>query len=88
MTRTEKDECLIVASDGLWDVMTNEEAGEVARSVLRRHRRSTLLDGNSLSAAQATAEHLAELAYRKNSSDNISVIVVDLKPRRKRQLRQ
>lgn len=88
MTRTEEDECLIVASDGLWDVMTNEEAGEVARIVLRHHRRSTLLDENSLSAAQATAERLAELAYRKNSSDNISVIVVDLKPRRKRQLRQ
>ncbi|RWR73521.1 putative protein phosphatase 2C 6 [Cinnamomum micranthum f. kanehirae] len=86
--RSEEDECLIVASDGLWDVMTNEEAGEVARIVLRRHRRSTLMDENSLPAAQAAAEHLAELAYRKNSSDNISVIVVDLKPKRKRQQRQ
>ncbi|XP_058115263.1 probable protein phosphatase 2C 6 isoform X2 [Magnolia sinica] len=86
-TRSEEDECLIVASDGLWDVMSNDEVGEVARLVLRRHRRSGPADDRS-SPAQATAEHLAELAYRKNSSDNISIIVVDLKPKRKRQQKQ
>ncbi|KAL3575106.1 hypothetical protein D5086_023207, partial [Populus alba] len=35
MTRADEDECLILASDGLWDVMTNEEVGEVARRILR-----------------------------------------------------
>ncbi|GKB96053.1 probable protein phosphatase 2C 6, partial [Tanacetum coccineum] len=30
-TRTDKYECLIVASDELWDVMTNNEVSEVAR---------------------------------------------------------
>ncbi|PWA82645.1 hypothetical protein CTI12_AA176940 [Artemisia annua] len=40
-TRTDEDECLILASDGLWDFMTNNEFGEVARWILRRKRRST-----------------------------------------------
>ncbi|OVA12449.1 Protein phosphatase 2C (PP2C)-like domain [Macleaya cordata] len=87
-TRSEEDECLIVASDGLWDVISNDEAGEVARHLLRRRRRSTMADETSLPAAQAVADHLTDLAYRKNSSDNISVIVVDLKSKRKRQQRQ
>ncbi|EOY30666.1 hypothetical protein QUC31_020156 [Theobroma cacao] len=86
MTRTDEDECLILASDGLWDVMTNEEAGEVARRLLRRRRRSLMADG--ISPAQAVADNLTEIAIARNSSDNISIIVVDLKPKRKRQPRQ
>ncbi|KAI3913831.1 hypothetical protein MKW92_001393 [Papaver armeniacum] len=83
-TRSEEDECLIIASDGLWDVISNDEAGEVARNLLRRRRRSTISDIASHSAAQAVADHLIDLASRKNSSDNISVIVVDLKSKRRR----
>ncbi|KAG9449104.1 hypothetical protein H6P81_009069 [Aristolochia fimbriata] len=84
-TRTEEDECLIVASDGLWDVMSNEEVGEVTRQMLRRQRRLALTVERPILPAQAVAERLVELAYHKNSSDNISVIVVDLKDKRKRQ---
>ncbi|KAF8393443.1 hypothetical protein HHK36_021687 [Tetracentron sinense] len=80
--RSEEDECLIVASDGLWDVMSNDEVGEVARHLLRRRRRSILMDETP--PAQAVADHLTDLAYRKNSSDNISIIVVDLKSKRRR----
>ncbi|XP_077209854.1 putative protein phosphatase 2C 6 [Tasmannia lanceolata] len=88
-TRSEEDECIVVASDGLWDVMSNEEVGEVARQLLRRQRRrSGQADERSSPPAQVTAEHLVELAYRKNSSDNISVIVVDLKSKRRRQQKQ
>ena len=29
--RVKEDECLILASDGLWDVMSNEEACDFAR---------------------------------------------------------
>ncbi|CAN0901480.1 Protein phosphatase 2C 56 [Linum grandiflorum] len=86
-TRTEEDECLIVASDGLWDVMTNDEVGEVARRILRRWRRLATPSSNSnemISAAQAVADNLTEKAYARNSSDNISIIVVDLKPKRRR----
>ncbi|XVF88625.1 hypothetical protein PTKIN_Ptkin19aG0065900 [Pterospermum kingtungense] len=83
--RTDEDECLILASDGLWDVMTNEEAGEVARHLLRR-RRSLMADG--VSPAQAVADNLTDIAIARNSSDNISIIVVDLKSKKKRQPRQ
>ncbi|XP_043711522.1 protein phosphatase 2C 56-like [Telopea speciosissima] len=83
-TRSEEDDCLIVASDGLWDVMTNDEVGEVARQLFRRRRRSTMADGSSSPPAQYVADHLTNVAYKRNSSDNISVIVVDLKPKRRR----
>ncbi|OMO82687.1 phosphatase 2C (PP2C)-like protein [Corchorus capsularis] len=87
MTRTDEDECLILASDGLWDVMTTEEAGEVARRLLRRRRRALMM-ADGVSAAQAVADNLTEIALGRNSSDNISIIVVDLKPKKKRQPRQ
>lgn len=87
--RAKEDECLILASDGLWDVITNEEACEVARKqILLWHKKH----GDKLSAergeevdpaAQAAAEYLSRLALRKGSKDNITVIVVDLKAQRK-----
>lgn len=84
--RTEEDECLILASDGLWDVMTNEEVGEVAKHILRRRRRRSL-SMEEISPAQVVADSLTEIAYGRNSKDNISIIVVDLKSKRKRQQR-
>ncbi|KAL6331030.1 hypothetical protein AAG906_009458 [Vitis piasezkii] len=84
-TRCDEDECLILASDGLWDVMSNDEVGEVARRLLRRRRRLMMADETP---AQSVADNLTEIAYGRNSSDNISIIVVDLKSKRKRQQRQ
>lgn len=81
--RTDEDECLILASDGLWDVMTNEEVGEVARSILRRRRRS-LSSTEEISSTQVVADSLTEIAIGRNSTDNVSIIVVDLKSKRKR----
>lgn len=80
MTRTDEDECLILASDGLWDVMSNDEVGEVARRLLRRRRR--LMEASDISPAQVVADKLTQLAIRRNSYDNISIIVVDLKSSR------
>ncbi|XP_010688319.2 protein phosphatase 2C 56 [Beta vulgaris subsp. vulgaris] len=85
MTRSDEDECLILASDGLWDVMSNEEVSEVARRILRRMRR--MVSGDT-SPAQAVADNLRQRALSKNSPDNISIIVVDLKSRRRHQARQ
>ncbi|GFS43922.1 similar to HYPERSENSITIVE TO ABA1 [Actinidia rufa] len=82
-TRTEEDECLILASDGLWDVMSNDEVGEVVRRLLRRWRRSPVVEGEIL-VAQAIADNLTEISLARNSSDNISIVVVDLKSKRKR----
>ncbi|KAI3709574.1 hypothetical protein L2E82_39340 [Cichorium intybus] len=81
-TRTNEDECLIIASDGLWDVMSNTEVGEVARRILRRRRHCAASD---VPAAQILADSLTEIAVGRNSSDNISVVVVDLKSKRKQQ---
>lgn len=86
MTRSEEDDCLILASDGLWDVMSNDEVGELARRLLRRQRRSMTTDESP--PAQAVADTLTEIAYGRNSTDNISIIVVDLKSKRKRHPRQ
>lgn len=87
--RVREDECLILASDGLWDVMSNEEACEVARKrILIWHKKN---GGNVINrelngvdpAAQAAADYLSMLALQKGSNDNISVIVVDLKAQRR-----
>lgn len=86
MTRSDEDECLILASDGLWDVMSNDEVGEVARRLLRRMRRS--MPAGDICPAQVVADNLRQLALGRNSSDNISIIVVDLKSRRRHQSKQ
>lgn len=91
MTRSDDDECLILASDGLWDVMSNDEVGEIARHILRRRRRFLLnstATEDQVSPAQFVADNLTEIAYGKNSSDNISIVVVDLKSKKRRQPRQ
>lgn len=89
VSRTKEDECLILASDGLWDVITNEEACDLARKrILLWHKKN----GDTLPkergtgtdpAAQDAADYLSKLAFQRGSADNISVIVVDLKAQRK-----
>nr|ACA58118.1 protein phosphatase 2c [Iris tectorum] len=85
--RTKEDECLILASDGLWDVVSNEEACDAARRrILLWHKRngalSTMTSSSSSKgeeadpAAQAAADYLSKLAIQKGSKDNISVDVV------------
>ncbi|XP_038878645.1 probable protein phosphatase 2C 6 [Benincasa hispida] len=86
-TRSDEDECLVLASDGLWDVMTNEEVGQVACHLLRRLRRSSSTTDDT-PPAQIVANNLTEIAYGRNSSDNISVIVIDLKARKANTQRQ
>ncbi|XP_015696606.2 probable protein phosphatase 2C 68 [Oryza brachyantha] len=68
--RSDGDECLILASDGLWDVVSNEAACEVAQACLRRGRQRWCAEAAAL---------LTKLALARRSSDNISVVVVDLR---------
>ncbi|GAB4837057.1 hypothetical protein Ancab_039549 [Ancistrocladus abbreviatus] len=87
--RAKEDECLILASDGLWDVMTNEEVCEMARKrILLWHKKNglTLPSERGIGidpAAQAAAESLSKRALQKGTKDNITVIVIDLKAQRK-----
>ncbi|CAK7352878.1 unnamed protein product [Dovyalis caffra] len=87
--RAKEDECLILASDGLWDVMSNEEACDLARKrILVWHKKNGVTLPSSRGegidpAAQAAAEYLSNRALQKGSKDNITVIVLDLKAQRK-----
>jgi protein phosphatase 2C len=88
--RTKEDECLILASDGLWDVMSNEEVCDMARKrILLWHKKNGLTlssetRGSAVDpAAAAAADCLSNRALQKGSKDNITVVVVDLKAQRK-----
>ncbi|CAH9074346.1 unnamed protein product [Cuscuta europaea] len=86
--RTKDDDCLVLASDGLWDVMTNGEVCDLARKrILQWHKKNGGGSGERGEgmdpASQAAAEYLSTRALQKGSKDNISVIVVDLKAQRK-----
>ncbi|XP_030532919.1 probable protein phosphatase 2C 75 isoform X2 [Rhodamnia argentea] len=89
--RQAEDDCLILASDGLWDVLSSELACEVAFECLREGG-PPAMDLNSGPAAEDNGSHslcpsrsvlaaslLTRLALGRKSWDNISVIVVDLK---------
>lgn len=78
MQRTYDDELLVLASDGLWDVFTCQEATTLAlRSTMRARER-----GASASAAcRIGASVLARGAVERGSKDNITVLVIDLRLR-------
>ncbi|OIT39395.1 PREDICTED: probable protein phosphatase 2C 51 [Nicotiana attenuata] len=73
--RNEWDEFLVIATDGLWDVVSNELTCEVVTTCLDGQIRRRFPERDR--AAEAAAL-LAELAIAKGSKDNISVIVVEL----------
>ncbi|XP_020085336.1 probable protein phosphatase 2C 30 [Ananas comosus] len=95
--RTAEDEFIILASDGLWDVLSNELACDVARRCFEEADPAreiaplhTGIDLNvtgdeeeenpeSEANCHLAAALLARLALGRKSSDNISVIVVDLR---------
>lgn len=68
---------LIVSSDGVWDVMDNEEAAHVViASSCAMENGKLKIDPNRFKWA---ARNLCEHARSCGSSDNFSVVVVDLK---------
>ncbi|RRT63198.1 hypothetical protein B296_00029999 [Ensete ventricosum] len=86
--RRDDDEFLILGSDGLWDVVTNEMACDVVRTCLRAKglvnepigEEEVSRDGGcSDRACSAAAALLTKLALARQSADNVSVVVVDLK---------
>uniref|UniRef100_A0ACD5VJ98 Uncharacterized protein n=1 Tax=Avena sativa TaxID=4498 RepID=A0ACD5VJ98_AVESA len=79
MDRTDKDEFLILASDGLWDVVSNDVACKIARNCLSGRAASKYPESVSGSTATDAAALLVELAISRGSKDNISVVVVELR---------
>ncbi|EEC71208.1 hypothetical protein OsI_03122 [Oryza sativa Indica Group] len=84
MDRTDKDEFLILASDGLWDVVSNDVACKIARNCLSGRAASKYPESVSGSTAADAAALLVELAISRGSKDNISVVVVELRRLRSR----
>ncbi|XP_056167636.1 protein phosphatase 2C 56-like [Syzygium oleosum] len=83
MARSEEDEFLIMASDGLWDVMTSEEAVKFASLVHSRLQKWATMGYDG--PAKIIAKGLLASAIKKGSCDNISVIFIDLSmPRRRK----
>ncbi|CAN7019413.1 hypothetical protein BRARA_F00456 [Brassica rapa] len=62
---TEDDEFLILACDGIWDVLSSQNAVSNVRQGLRRH-----------GDPRQSAMELGKEAARLNSSDNLTVVVI------------
>lgn len=65
---SEDDEFLLMGCDGLWEVFTNEGAISFARKQLQRHNDPELC-----------SKELVVEALRRNSQDNVTVIVICFK---------
>jgi hypothetical protein len=65
VTLSPTDEFLIIASDGLWDVVSNVEAVSRARAAFAAGKTST-----------DAAEELCDLALKLGSSDNVTIVIV------------
>jgi Serine/threonine protein phosphatase len=63
---------IILASDGLWDVFSNQEAVQMVQLTLQPYGESWKDKG----AMQEAAERLTQEAYVRGSTDNIGVCVV------------
>ncbi|CAH2069460.1 unnamed protein product [Thlaspi arvense] len=94
--RVNEDDFLILASDGLWDVVSNETACNVVRMCLGGKVKSGLspsperdlagagtvvIGGGEISdkGCEEASILLTRLALARQSSDNVSVVVVDLR---------
>ncbi|GAB2298512.1 hypothetical protein Dimus_032575 [Dionaea muscipula] len=67
ITLTEDDEFLIIGCDGIWDVMSSQQAVSITRRGLRHHN-----------DPEQSAQDLIMEALRLNTFDNLTVIVVCL----------
>lgn len=65
MVLTEEDEFLIIGCDGIWDVMSSQQAVSFVRRGLRRH-----------DDPEQCAKDLVREALRLNTYDNLTVVVV------------
>lgn len=63
----DEDEFVIVASDGLWDVMPSQQVVQQVRKELQKH-------GDT----QVAADNIADLALKRYTQDNVAVIIIDL----------
>ena len=63
------DEFIILACDGVWDVMSLDEVCDYVYSNVRK------FEGKSL---KSVSEEIVDLCLAKGSMDNITIIIIDL----------
>ena len=78
-----EDLYLVLACDGVWDVMTNEEVGDFVHSAIGRiyaeKKQSGLDPANAISETLPTAgDELIYECLQRGSRDNMSVLIVSL----------
>jgi serine/threonine protein phosphatase PrpC len=74
----EEDEFIILASDGLWDVMSSQEAVNYIHQSLRNPS-STSRDWNKDISRNNISKKVANEALERGSADNVCVIIVWLR---------
>ncbi len=75
MDRSPDDEFLLLASDGLWASLSNNEAVNVASACLER---AQARGADRRTALRVAAQVLVKAALQQGSADNITVVLVDL----------
>jgi serine/threonine protein phosphatase PrpC len=66
----------VLASDGLWDVLSNQEAVDMVTQAVRAHDSRHGIGWESGGAFQEAAETLTQEAYVRGSTDNIGVCII------------
>lgn len=74
--RTLDDTLIIIATDGLWDVVSDQEACTLAMKCLDRAQQK---GATASDAARLTSTVLIRAAMDRGSRDNITVVVIDLR---------
>jgi len=67
---------IVLASDGLWDVVSNQEAVDMVAQVVEAHDNRHGIRWEDGGAFQEAAEVLTQEAYVRGSTDNIGVCVI------------
>jgi serine/threonine protein phosphatase PrpC len=67
---------IVLASDGLWDVVSNQEAVDIVTQVVEQHDNNHGTSWEDGGAFQEAAEVLTQEAYVRGSTDNIGVCVI------------
>ena len=78
----EEDEFLILACDGVWDVMTDQDAVDFLLTTYRKHQEDAVKHGLEVDQNRVLticSQGLVQLALQKRTLDNVSVICIKLR---------
>lgn len=75
---TRKFKFIIMGCDGIWDVVSNQDAVDLVLSELNMAQKEGLANFTSPKAKRNIAAKLTQFAYDKGSQDNLTCIVVFL----------